>query len=144
MKGTVNNMAFWDEITKGAKDAAAFTMKKTEKITSIAKIKLALHSEESKLEKCYSEVGELYYDFQRKGEEHTAEIAALLLEADELNTKVEALKAQLATLQDDVICKECGTQIPVESTFCPVCGKKQDEEEVHSEETPAGEDKTEE
>ena len=77
-------MAFWDEITKGAKDAAAFTMKKTEEITNLAKVKLAIHSEESKLDKCYSEIGELYYDFQRKEQDHATEIAALLLEADEL------------------------------------------------------------
>ncbi|MBO5196788.1 MAG: zinc ribbon domain-containing protein [Clostridia bacterium] len=126
-------MAFWDEITKGAKDAAAFTMKKTEEITNLAKVKLALHSEESKLDKCYSEIGELYYDFQRKEVEHAAEIAALLLEADELNTKVDALKAQLAALQNDVICKDCGAQIPVEATFCPICGKKQDEEDIKEE-----------
>ncbi len=122
-------MAFWDEITKGAKDAAAFTMKKTEEITNLAKIKLAIHSEEAKLEKCYSEIGQLYYDFQRKEEDHAAEIAALLLEADELITKLDALKAQLAALQNDVICQKCGTQIPVEATFCPVCGSKQNEEE---------------
>jgi hypothetical protein len=33
----VYNMAFWDELTKGAKDAAAFTMKKTEELTNLAK-----------------------------------------------------------------------------------------------------------
>lgn len=122
-------MAFWDEFTKGAKDAAVFTMKKTEEITNLAKVKLAIHSEQTKLDKCYGEIGELYYDFQRNDEDHAAEIAALLLEADELNTKISALKAQLAALQNDVICEKCGTQIPVEATFCPVCGKKQAEEE---------------
>ena len=88
-------MAFWDEITKGSKDAAAFTMKKTEEITNLAKVKLAIHSEESKLDKCYSEIGELYYDFQRKEQDHATEIAALLLEADELNTKIDALSRLL-------------------------------------------------
>lgn len=123
-------MAFWDEIKKGAKDAAAFTVKKTEELTSLAKLKLALHNEETKLEKCYSEIGEHYYNFQRKEEDHAAEIAALLLEADELNAKIAELKAQLATLQNDVICKKCGEQIPVEASFCPICGQNQDEEEI--------------
>ena len=121
-------MAFWDELTKSAKEAAAFTKKKTEELTNLAKLKLALHGECSKLEKCYSEIGEHYYNFQRKEEDHAAEIAALLLEADDLNEKIAALKAQLASLQNDVICKQCGEQSPVEASFCPICGQKQDEE----------------
>ena len=123
-------MAFWDELTKGAKDAAAFTMKKTEELTNLAKLKVAIHTEESKLDKCYSEIGELYYDFQRNEEDHAAEIAALLLEADELNAKLGELKAQLAALQNDVICSKCSAQIPMEATFCPVCGNKQNADEV--------------
>ena len=125
----VYNMAFWDEFTKGAKDAAAFTMKKTEELTNLAKLKLAIHTEETKLDKCYSEIGSLYYDFQRKEEDHAAEIAALSLEADELNSKLADLRSQLAALQNDVICGKCGAQIPVEATFCPVCGNKQNAEE---------------
>lgn len=117
-------MALWDDITKNFKDVAALTMKKTEDLTNVAKLKLAIHSEESKLDKCYAEIGSLYYDFQRKDNDHAAEIAALLLEADELNTKVDALKKELAALQNSVICKECGAKVAVEYDFCPSCGKK--------------------
>ncbi len=127
-------MAIWDEITKGAKDAAAFTMKKTGELTNVAKLKLALHGETSKLEKCYQEIGELYYDFQRKGTDHAADIAPLLLEADDLIERISTLKTQLASAQNSIICSSCGKQVPVESSFCPVCGKK-------LEETPADEPK---
>ena len=117
-------MAIWGEISKGAKDAAAFTVKKTEEITAIAKLKLAIHSEVGKLEKCYQEMGELYYEILRKDVDNSAEVAALLLEADELKTKIAALKAQLASVQRGIICKECGTQVSSEYGFCPICGTK--------------------
>ncbi len=123
-------MAIWDEITKGAKDAAAFTMKKTEEITATAKLKLAIHSEMGKLEKCYQEIGELYYEVHRKDADNAAEIAALLLEGDELNTKIAALRSQLAAVQRGVICGGCGNQISSEFGFCPICGKKADGDEA--------------
>ena len=123
-------MAIWGEISKGAKDAAAFTVKKTEELTSIAKLKLAIHSEVGKLEKCYQEMGELYYDILRKDIDCSADVAALLLEADELNTRIAALKAQLASVQRGVICKECGTQVSSEYGFCPICGKKLSDDKV--------------
>ena len=124
MKGMVYIMAIWGEISKGAKDAAAFTVKKTEEITAIAKLKLAIHSEVGKLEKCYQEMGELYYEILRKDVDNSAEVAALLLEADELKTKIAALKAQLASVQRGIICKECGTQVSSEYGFRPICGTK--------------------
>lgn len=117
-------MALWDDITKNVREAASLTMKKTEELTNVAKLKLALHSEEGKLDKCYAEIGSLYYDFQRKDNDHAAEIAALLLEADELNTKLEALKKELAALQNSVLCQSCGAKVAVEFDYCPTCGKK--------------------
>ena len=127
-------MAIWDEIQKGAKDAAAFTVKKTEEVTTIAKLKLAIHSETSKLEKCYQEIGELYYEAHRRDADTAAAIAPLILEADELTTKLNALKNQLAAVQKGVICKACGTQVSREYGFCPVCGKSlADEEETTKE-----------
>ena len=42
-------MSIWDDIAKSASDAASFAVRKTGEFTSLAKMKLALHTEETKL-----------------------------------------------------------------------------------------------
>ena len=47
-------MSIWDEIAKGASDAANYAVKKTGEVTTLAKMKLALHTEETKRTECYT------------------------------------------------------------------------------------------
>lgn len=133
-------MALWDDITKSAKDAAAYTVKKTEELTSIAKIKMSIRSEENSLDKCFSEIGSLYYAYQRQGEDHTSEIAALLMEADQAQEKIKCLRDSLAKLQKSVICPGCSAQVTTEYEFCPLCGAKLKKNEEEQEKTDSTEE----
>ncbi len=127
-------MALWEDIAKSAKDAAAYTVKKTEELTSIAKIKMSIRSEENNLDKCFSEIGSMYYAYQRQGEDHTSEIAALLMEADQVKEKIKCLRDSLAKLQKSVICPGCSAQVTTEYDFCPLCGVKLKEASTAEEE----------
>ncbi len=133
-------MALWDDIAKSAKDAAAYTMKKTEELTSIAKIKMSIHSEENNLDKCFAEIGSLYYAYQRQGEDHTSEIAALLMEADQAQAKIKCLRDSLAKLQKSVICPGCSAQVTTEYDFCPLCGAKLKDEAAQQDEADSATD----
>ena len=128
-------MALWEDIAKSAKDAAAYTVKKTEELTSIAKIKMSIRSEENNLDKCFSEIGSLYYAYQRQGEDHTSEIAALLMEADQVQAKIKCLRDSLAKLQKSVICPGCSAQVTTEYDFCPLCGTKLNADAAEEENT---------
>ena len=99
-------MALWEDIAKSAKDAAAYTVKKTEELTSIAKIKMSIRSEENNLDKCFSEIGSMYY----------------------------AYRDSLAKLQKSVICPGCSAQVTTEYDFCPLCGVKLKEASTAEEE----------
>ena len=118
-------MSIWDDIAKGMSDAASFTVKKTGEFTSLAKMKYALHSEESKLSECYEEIGKLYYAYQREGTDYVSEIAALIAEADLIKATVTEMKEEIAKLQNNSICSGCGAKIDSGMAFCPVCGAKQ-------------------
>lgn len=122
-------MSIWDDIAKGMSDAASFTKKKTGEFTNIAKMKYALHSEETKLSECYEEIGKLYYAYQREEVDYVAEIAALIAEADIIKMTIDEMKAEIAKLQNNVICENCGSKIDSSMAYCPVCGTKQEKNE---------------
>lgn len=121
-------MALWDDIAKSAKDAAAYTAKKAGELTNVAKLKMSIRSEENNLDKCFAEIGNMYYAYQREGEDHTAEIAALLMEADQIVAKIDSLRTSLAKVQNSSICPGCNAQVTTDFAYCPLCGEKLDRE----------------
>lgn len=118
-------MSILDDIAKGATDAVNFAAKKTGEVTGVAKLKLALHSEESKLEDCYKEIGRLYHDAQRNGADDGSAIDAKMAEADALCEKIATIKKEISDVQDSVVCKSCQAKINKDFEFCPICGAKQ-------------------
>ncbi len=122
-------MSIWDDIAKGMSDAASYTKKKTGEFTALAKMKYALHSEETKLAECFEEIGKLYYAYQRDGVDYVAEIAALIAEADMIKITIADMKVELAKLQNMGICEGCGAKLDKAMAFCPSCGLKQAKDE---------------
>ena len=117
-------MSFWEDLQKSLNDAASFTVQKTTELTGIAKLKYNIHAAEGKLERCYSEIGKLFYDTQKTGTEHTAEIATIIMQADKLNSDIESMKAESAKIRNTNICENCSAEVSKDCIFCPVCGTK--------------------
>ena len=121
-------MALWEEITKGAKDAASYTVKKTGELTALAKLKTALRGEESKLEKCFEDMGELYYSKVKNADADSGtELGELVCAADEIKEQIAELKTEIAKLQGTALCAKCGAAFNGEFAFCPKCGAKKEE-----------------
>lgn len=133
-------MAFWEDLQKGVTEAASYTAKKTSELTGIAKMKFNLHSEELKLEKCFTKIGSLFYTSEREGVDNTAEIAALIMQADKIKASVNSYREQLSKLRNSSICPGCGAEIAEDSVFCHVCGLKQEKNERSFEESCECED----
>ncbi len=127
-------MAFWEDLQKGVTDAASFTAKKTSELTGIAKLKYAIHTCEQKLDKCFAEIGRLFYESQKEGTDHASEIATLIMQVEKLTSDLAINNAELMKLRKAVTCDSCGAEIAKECIFCPVCGKKMDEDETIEEE----------
>ncbi len=117
-------MSFWEDLQKSLTDAAAFTVQKTSELTGIAKLKYNIHAAEGKLERCYSEIGKLFYDTQKTGTEHTDEIATIIMQADKLTSDIESMKAESAKLRNTNVCENCSAEVSRDCIFCPVCGAK--------------------
>ena len=90
---------FWENLKSTVTEAADAAKKKATELSDLAQIKLAIHNEETKLKECYTKIGEVYYAYQRLGEEKTEEIAALIVEADGCKASLASLRETLGRMQ---------------------------------------------
>ena len=130
-------MTFFNEFKRNASDVADKAVKKTNELTSIAKLQMSVKSKESKLAVVYEEIGRLFYNAERNGEDYTSDIAALIMKADKFMADIDTTKKQINSLRKVVVCEGCGKEISDEAAYCSFCGTKQTkpEPEVAAEET---------
>ncbi len=117
-------MAFFDELQKSVTDAANYTAKKATEFSGIAKLKFNIRSEEANLEKCFADIGKLFYTAEREGVDRTAEIAALIMQVDKIRANIDGYRDELSRLKKTVICKACSAEVAKDFAFCPSCGAK--------------------
>ncbi len=131
-------MAFFDDFKRSASSAAEKAAKKTEELKNIAKYNVNIKSLEGKLSATYEQIGRLFYEAERNGEDYTADIAAEILKADKYHADIAEYKKLLAKLRKVSECPTCGKEIDENALFCSFCGAKQEkpvvEEEIEVEE----------
>lgn len=112
----------WENFSKGAKEVAGFTAKKTGELTEAAKLKINQKSLEKKLEDCFEDAGMLYYDCVKNGNDHNDEIAEIFAQCDDYGAQIDELKTKIAKLVGKSICPKCGKEMTEKYGFCPYCG----------------------
>lgn len=113
-----------ESIKKNFKDVTDKTVKKTGELTAIAKLNLAIKTEESKLSDCYKAIGRLFYTAERDNLDNTEEIATYIMQADKIKDTIAGYQKNLAVLRNVVICEGCSNEISNDAIFCPICGLK--------------------
>ncbi len=128
--------------TKFAKGAVDSSKKMAEKM----KIKRSISLAESRINAAYMEIGKKYEELY--ADEANEEFADQLADIVAAREEIEAAKAELAALDNSVICEGCGKNVHDDQKFCPYCGMKKPEppvvepevvEEAEAEEAPAEE-----
>ncbi len=113
-----------ESIKKNFKDVTDKTVKKTGELTAIAKLNMAVKSEEGKLSECYKAIGRLFYTAERDNLDNTEEIATYIMQADKIKAAIADYQKELAILRNVVICEGCSNEISNDAIFCPICGLK--------------------
>ena len=129
MKG-VSIMAFFDDLSKKAKDVASVATGKAKDAAELAKINMAIASEQREMDKNYRTIGEWYVteysgeipeavkdlvDAVKASKEKVAELEASKPKKDEEEAEAEAAPATSMKK-----CPVCGAVS--DSKFCPQCG----------------------
>ena len=112
-------MAFFDELTKKAKDVANLAADKAKDAAELTKISVAIAGEQKEIDKNYRTIGEWFVN------EYEGEIPETIRELVEA---VAASKAKIAELEASKPVKE-EPAAPVEEPAakkCPICGAESD------------------
>ena len=112
-------MAFFDELTKKAKDVAAVTADKAKDAAELTKLSVAIAGEQREIDKNYRIIGEWFVN------EYEGEIP------DAVRDMVEAVNASKAKIAEMEAAKEATKDEPVVEVVtaektCPICGAKAD------------------
>ena len=118
-------MAFFEDLKRNASGVANKAAKKTTDLTSLAKLNVSVKTLETKLDGVYGEIGRLFYNAERNGEDYTSDIAALIMKADKFQAEIDNIKKQINALRKIVVCEGCGNEISDEAAYCSFCGTKQ-------------------
>jgi len=123
MKG-VFDMAFFDELTRKAKDVAAVAADKAKDAAELTKISVAIAGEQREIDKNYRTIGEWFVS------EYEGEIPESVRELVEA---VNASKAKIAELEASKPSKDGEPETAAEETpaasaqkTCPICGAVSD------------------
>ena len=112
-------MAFFDELTKKAKDVAAVAADKAKDAAELTKLSVAIAGEQREIDKNYRIIGEWFVN------EYEGEIP------DAVRDMVEAVNASKAKIAEMESAKEATKDEPVVEVVtaektCPICGAKAD------------------
>lgn len=111
-------MAFFDELTRKAKDVASVAADKAKDAAELTKISVAIAGEQREIDKNYRMIGEWFAN------EYEGEIPDAVRELVEA---VSASKAKIAELEASKPSKEEeGPAAPAGQKTCPVCGAAAD------------------
>ena len=119
-------MAFFDELTKKAKDVANLAADKAKDAAELTKISVAIAGEQKEIDKNYRTIGEWFVN-EYEGEIPDA-VRDLVEAVNAGKAKIAELEASKPTKEEPVAeaapaakkCPICGAES--DSKFCPKCG----------------------
>jgi DNA-directed RNA polymerase subunit RPC12/RpoP len=118
----------------GAEKFAKIAIDKTTNVVDITKLNLAKNEADSKINKLYAKVGEIFYGQYKDGKEFSEDICEIMIEIDKFKEESEELQEQISLLKSTVACPECGQQNDKSSEYCSKCGAKLTEDNDKEEE----------
>ncbi len=122
-------MGLFEDTLLTLKSAANVAVEKTEKIIDVSKLKINLTEQNSKLSKCFEELGRLTYSASKNSNSSEEEKDKVIEKIDDIYSQIKEISDQIALSKNQVRCKKCGYDNDNEMTYCGRCGSLLKEEE---------------
>lgn len=123
-------MGFFDGLTKKGAEISNSLQESINKSQRISALKKSISENNSKISRTFSEIGKNVYEKRTMDEEVMTFISGKIEEIDSTKKENEELEKELLGLNNKKKCPECGTEVDIDVTFCPVCGKEQEKVEI--------------
>lgn len=123
-------MGFLDGLTKKGAEISNSLQESINKSQRISALKKRISENNSKVSKTFLEIGEKMYEKRTMDEEIMTFISGKIEEIDNAKKENEELEKELLGLNNKKRCPKCGTEVDLNATFCPVCGKEQEKVEI--------------
>lgn len=119
-------MAFLENFGKKASEIAQAAAKKSTEIVEVTKITMNITSEEDRIKKQYTTIGQKLYEEYRSNPGQYPEFSEQFKEINALMENIRKLKSRLLDAKNMRICDTCEAEIDKKVAFCPKCGAKQE------------------
>ena len=123
-------MGFLDGLTKKGAEISNSLQESINKSQRISALKKSISENNSKISRTFSEIGKNVYEKRTMDEEVMTFISGKIEEIDSAKKENEELEKELLGLNNKKKCPKCGTEVDIDVTFCPVCGKEQEKVEI--------------
>ncbi len=141
-------MDFFGQLGKKINDAGDSVRQKTQRLAEINSLNKLVDSNEAALQNMYKEIGRAYYEAHKDDAfDVYADKCRVITEAyhniaqlqDQIRMKKGIVKKESephdagqpaddgraqASKGEGKVCAQCGTQVPSDCSFCPVCGQR--------------------
>lgn len=112
-------MAFLDDLKRATKNIA----QKTGDMVEISKLNMSISQEKDKIARIYSDIGKAVYEQYKSGNDvGFADKCDIISEHER---KIEELQQKILEIKNVKKCSSCGTEVSVDTAFCPQCGARQ-------------------
>ncbi len=118
-------MGFFDDFGKKVTNTTMSFQETTNKIERQNKCKRQITENNSKIEKCYNEIGKKVYQSDKIDKEVSSFIDEKKNEINKLVDENKSLHLEILKLDNKAICTNCESEIDANASFCPNCGKEQ-------------------
>ncbi len=123
-------MGFLDGVKKKGTEISNNLQESINKQQKISTLKKTITENNSKIEGTFSEIGKKVYEKKTMDEEIMTYISDKIEEIDKMKAENEELEKEQLVLKNKKRCPNCGSEVDINATFCPQCGKEQEKIEV--------------
>lgn len=115
-------MDFFEQLGKKISDASQNVAQQTKNFADTTKLNSAISDKEKKISSLFLSLGQAYYEGHK--DDAGAEQKEIIDEINGLYAEIADNKEQIKQIKGVEKCPKCGADVPLNSTFCSVCGTK--------------------